>query len=32
MKVRVPLMVQDPEIARFKGMKPTEGFDITHED
>jgi hypothetical protein len=32
MKVRVPLMVQDPEIARFKGMKPTEGFDINRED
>ncbi|UCH79425.1 MAG: hypothetical protein JSU81_05590 [Candidatus Coatesbacteria bacterium] len=32
MKVRVPLMVQDPEFARFKDLKQTEGFDITRED
>jgi hypothetical protein len=32
MKVRVPVMIQDPVIADFKGMKLTEGFDIEDED
>ena len=31
-KARVHLMIQDPETARYKGMPPTEGFDIDGED
>jgi hypothetical protein len=31
-KVRVPLMVQDPTTARIKEMPPVEGFDIDQED
>jgi hypothetical protein len=32
MKVRVPMMVQDPLFGRYENLKPTEGFDITQED
>lgn len=32
MKVRLPVMVQDPETARFKGMPVTEGFDADMEE
>jgi hypothetical protein len=32
MKVRVPMMVQDPLFGRYEELKPTEGFDITGED
>lgn len=32
MKVRVPMMVQDPLFARYEDLKPTEGFDITQEE
>lgn len=32
MKVRVPLMIQDPITAKRKGMRLKEGFDIHRED
>jgi hypothetical protein len=32
MKVRVPIMIQDPMTARYKGMKLVEGFYIIGED
>jgi len=32
MKVRVPMMIQDPITAKYKGMRQVEGFDIKHED
>ena len=32
MEARVPLMIQDPMTADFKGMEPTEGFTIDRED
>ncbi|MBU7016460.1 MAG: hypothetical protein HXS44_03050 [Theionarchaea archaeon] len=32
MKVRVAMMVQDPEMTKYKKIKPIEGFDITRED
>ena len=32
MKVRVPLMIQDPLMAKYKEIEPTEGFDIVEED
>ncbi len=32
MKVRVAMMVQDPEMAQYKEIKPIEGFDIVRED
>ena len=32
MKVRVPMMIQDPITAKYKGMSVKEGFDIERED
>jgi hypothetical protein len=32
MKVRVPMMVQDPKIAPHGEERIVEGFDVTHED
>src|SRR5829696_5106311 len=32
MKVRVPMMVQDPLTARYKEIEPIEGVDITTEE
>lgn len=32
MKVRVHMMIQDPLTARYKGIDPVEGFDITKEE
>ena len=32
MKVRVPLMIQDPMTAAYKDMPEREGFDIDRED
>ncbi|GAB4533780.1 MAG: hypothetical protein Kow0063_16220 [Anaerolineae bacterium] len=32
MKVRVPMMIQDPLFGRYENLKSTEGFDIAQED
>jgi hypothetical protein len=32
MKVRVKMIVQDPMMAKYKEIKPIEGFDIVRED
>ena len=32
MKVRIPLMIQDPRASKLEKIKPTEGFDPDQED
>ena len=32
MKVRVPVLVNDPDVSKFKGLEPTESFLVDSED
>ena len=32
MKIRIPLMIQDPRTSKLAGIPATEGFDPVHED